>query len=56
MTMSMYSSITPDDYHNEEDVFGEFIIFAKSECVMTGNFQSECFISSSYSYDMLKFL
>jgi hypothetical protein len=23
MTMSMYSSITPDDYHNEEDVFGE---------------------------------
>ena len=56
MTMSMYSSITPDDYHNEEDVFGEFIIFAKSDCVMTGNFQSECFISSSYSYDMLKFL
>ncbi len=23
MTMSMYSSITPDEYHNEEDVFGK---------------------------------
>jgi hypothetical protein len=22
MTMSMYSSITPDEYHPEEDVFG----------------------------------
>ena len=28
MTMSMYSSITPDEFHGgaDEDVFGEYII------------------------------
>lgn len=23
VTMSMYSSYTPEDFHNEEDIFGE---------------------------------
>lgn len=32
MTMSMYSSITPDDFHNEEDVFGKFQITWISTC------------------------
>lgn len=27
MTMSMYSSYTPEDFNNEDDIFGESFIF-----------------------------
>lgn len=27
MTMSMYSSYSPEDFHPEEDIFGEYLVF-----------------------------
>ena len=35
MTMSMYSSITPDEFRGgaDEDVFGEYIFIHKSRCL-----------------------
>ena len=35
MTMSMYSSITPDEFRGgaDEDVFGECIYIIKTQCV-----------------------
>ena len=36
MTMSMYSSITPDEFHGgaDEDVFGEYIYINKTKCLL----------------------
>ena len=36
MTMSMYSSITPDEFRGgaDEDVFGECIYIIKTQCVI----------------------
>lgn len=34
MTMSMYSSYTPEDFNTEDDIFGKFILKIKTKLHM----------------------